>query len=59
MGTFNLAFQKMLVIGALFLAGCATAPKLDFAVPPDQIGAFKECLIPHDLNGLSQKGKAF
>lgn len=59
MGRFKLAFQKMLVIGALFLAGCATAPKLDFAVPADRIGAFKECLTPPGLNGLSQKDQAF
>ncbi len=44
----------MLLVGTLLLAGCASAPTLDFPIPKDKIDAFNKCMVPAHLEKLGE-----
>ncbi len=54
MNTFSQTTKGMLGIGILLLAGCSSAPTLEFTIPKDKLTAFNACLVPNDLNELGK-----
>jgi len=48
------AKKSMLLIGTLLLAGCVSAPTLDFSIPVDKVEDFNKCMVPDSLEKLGK-----